>query len=506
MFQYTDLANEIILNIFSYIHPSTLVDFACTSKHSYILSGKFLETHRNNQSAYYEVNDRCPRTIPEVLQAVLADLRLAWYIKRLVIYNNRASWGKSWYDDVDDHTRCGQASDSLSRGFRYSADALQRVLEALGRLPSVQLANSLRPSEREQASQEEESLRKRVQDGCDGPLKLLLACLATNLDTIVVTAHRDYRDDFVDSLSKTLQQIASMPIQLRPKCFGSVANVHLNYRIKQHFDHYRHSLSVRTFAPFLTLPALHTLKTGTGGGGATGHTSYKWEYTPQLSTVKHLGLGRMSIRPSEVRNLIGATQGLKSFSFDHYGQPEFKGLEKVLLQKTANTLEAVDFGNIRDGYAMSTLRNFHVLKQVSMNVSQLFHGKIWSGGRRRGTASRKRRHFVNLSEFMPPSIETVRIIGKVGSAEGNAVSIGLLAFLAARDPATPALRGVCVRNLSSESVPLKKVPEIDWTRVREAYKFAGLLFSHSSYGTCVLCVTEPSILDNGLDAVQSSCS
>ena len=57
----------------------------------YTLSAKFLEKHKELQDHSHQVSDRFSSTVPTVLSEILLDSRLAWYIKRLVIYSGLRS-------------------------------------------------------------------------------------------------------------------------------------------------------------------------------------------------------------------------------------------------------------------------------------------------------------------------------------------------------------------------------------------------------------------------------
>lgn len=82
-------------------------------------------------------------------------------------------------------------------------------------------------------------------------------------------------------------------------------------------------------------------------------------------------MGRMDLQKSEVAELLGGIRSLRSFRYDHVMREEYIGVEKVLLQHFKGTLESVRLGIINNRYVITSLitslRDFHVLKDISLN-------------------------------------------------------------------------------------------------------------------------------------------
>lgn len=77
MARYNDLPNEVVLEIFSHLHLSSLVDFALLCKRHYALSPKFLKQLKDIREIYHEIADRFSLTFPRDLKKVFLDPRFA---------------------------------------------------------------------------------------------------------------------------------------------------------------------------------------------------------------------------------------------------------------------------------------------------------------------------------------------------------------------------------------------------------------------------------------------
>jgi hypothetical protein len=316
MTELSQMPNEVILNISPYLHPSTLIDFTCLCKRHYALSTKFLKKHKELQAKYLEISDRCSSTVPTILREIPLDPRLAWYIRRLIVYE-RTSW-KFWEEyggrDCSSDLRTLAVRLPEWRSF-LSIEDLRLFREALQWLPLKQAT----------------TLAGQIEQGGDDPLKLLLAYLAPNIETLVVTAY-DYigqDNSFVKDLSDLLSIVAHMPKGNRPACFKMLSRVHLNHWVQRRSSVEQMEFPFRTLVPFLTLPALETLYVGVGGfKGYGNYPEHQWEFETCSSAIKTLGLAMMDLDGNG----------------DEPGQRDCKQAQTKLLRLSADTLETIQLG------------------------------------------------------------------------------------------------------------------------------------------------------------------
>lgn len=238
------------------------------------------------------------------------------------------------------------------------------------------------------------SWMNQITRGNDGPLQLLIAFLARDLDPIIVTAHHGYEDDLVHYLSRIFRQIALIPKEVRPHYFGSLANFHLNHWLEGRHRHDQIAISVQQFAPFFTLIALKTLKVGIGGHGQEREPAYEWEFDPRSSVVQHLDRGMMLLKKSEVATFLGATKSLKSFTSGLYWTDDIHEVEEGLLYNAAQTLETLDLNWYEYNRRLPQLRGFKALKDVRLRPLE-------TRSQRTRARTKAPYRLVDLSQFMP---------------------------------------------------------------------------------------------------------
>ncbi|KAI9777903.1 MAG: hypothetical protein M1835_005107 [Candelina submexicana] len=183
-----NMPNELVHEIFSLLHPSSIVDFACTCKRIHAVAPNILKEHKARMQRYYEVNDWYPDTIASTLLEVLTDPWLAWYIRRLVIFVHRGDWEEP-APIIDENT--AYCSKYFSKPFRTL------LWEALKELPLVDDPNSS---------------MQAIEAGNDLPLKCILLSRLSNVETLVVTAYKAFSDhNIVRWLSGSLASVAQTP-------------------------------------------------------------------------------------------------------------------------------------------------------------------------------------------------------------------------------------------------------------------------------------------------------
>ncbi len=277
-------------------------------------------------------------------------------------------------------------------------------------------------------------------------------------------------------LSRTFRQTALIPKEVRPHYFGSLANFHLNHWLEGRHGHDLIAISVQQFAPLFTLPALKTLKVGVGGHGQEREPAYEWEFDPRSSVVQHLDLSMMLLKKSEVATFLGATKSLKSFTSGFYWIDDIHEVEEGLLHNAAQTLETLDLSWYEYNRRLPQLRGFKALKDVRLRPLE-------TRSQRTRARTKAPYRLVDLSQFMPASLEKLRITGQsrdgLQPGDVDALLDDLLGLVNKRGKAFPNLKGVYVRKVlrAKSTQETAALGNIKWSSLREACKTRGIVLS-----------------------------
>ena len=545
-----DVSNELIHEIFAHLHPSSILDFSRVCKRFHFLSPAYVAKHKRRWQKYYEVNDLDPTTFPTIFREILLDRNLAWYIRRFVIYARRETfqdWRTVSFAEEDEeeeeedgdmsesdktdgnedpkppsggacHTKDDESNDedneeedveiqasqsesALSEAKKTSSDQGVQVREFR---PSFYSPSDLSLFRRELQenllvlSHEVTSWIVENAEGDDGAQKFLVASRAPNLDTLTVVAHRN-DDLFLHYLTQSLRKINAPFSKLqRGEWFASLSEVHIHHYLKDTDYSEVEMLYVQDWAPLLILPSLIEFRVRSGDQ-RDEEQAYKWEFAPRSSTVEHLDLGQMDLQKSEVAELLGGIRALKSFRYDHVMREEFLGVEKILLQHFKGTLESVILGKINNDYTITSLRGFQMLKDISLDIQQLF-SKV--------TGCRPSA-FVNLSDMLPASIVKLKVKGRIYSMmtdfEALNLETGLVAFVKSKKDKNPNLKAICLRELYVENGKGYKNPRFRSDLLREECEKNGVALSDCTVNPCSMCVDRPPVLSEDLDEGEVMC-
>jgi hypothetical protein len=89
------LANELVLNIATFLPPDDLLIFSLTCKRISCLIAKALEIQKQYHSSYRLIHDRQPLTIPFLLRTVIPNEKAAWHLRVFESWGIRPRW-KEW--------------------------------------------------------------------------------------------------------------------------------------------------------------------------------------------------------------------------------------------------------------------------------------------------------------------------------------------------------------------------------------------------------------------------
>ena len=83
------LPEELFCKISDFVHPQTVIDWACTCKVLYRCSLQALNTHKKRRSEFPVVHDRNPITIPSLLRSTVSEPEILWYVRSLDVWDLR---------------------------------------------------------------------------------------------------------------------------------------------------------------------------------------------------------------------------------------------------------------------------------------------------------------------------------------------------------------------------------------------------------------------------------
>ena len=159
----TRIPPELVIRVFDFVDPPTIVDLACSCKFLERCSRDILRKHRDLRARYRLVTDVDPRSFTGVLRRTLADRQIAWHVRDLEFTCARAHWSHWQTSDINKEVvdDSGMADLSLPPDYAFTLNE------------QIDLLNLFR----EVFHFDEETIdvaRADLQQGNDAPLKLLL--------------------------------------------------------------------------------------------------------------------------------------------------------------------------------------------------------------------------------------------------------------------------------------------------------------------------------------------
>ncbi|MCJ1393312.1 hypothetical protein MMC18_006184 [Xylographa bjoerkii] len=502
------LPNELILEIYQQVFPGDLVSFACVSKRLHVLGQRALVKHHTWALVYQEINDRYGHDVPAVLLRILRNPGLAWYIKRVVIDRYRGL-NEDWLERLDPQD---MPTDDLpgvlgldgalkpSGPYPFTTSDIELIVSTLqSRLfpdakgVSLHSANSLY------------NFTENIVNGDDGPLKLLLALLSPNLNTLVITADSQHRDDeetFVEYMSSVLRHTALLPRAC--SIFDNLRVVRINHWTEKRHPHGQIALSIDEFAPFFTLRAIEELAIGIAGHDY--NDPYEWEYTHGSSPLKHWDAGMTEFKTGELASLLSGISSLRSFRPASWHEID------LYQQFHGDSLEVLHLGATVPPNGLP-LTNFRVLKDLSLSSVLLAPT---------GTDAMARTHFTfrsncGLRHILPHSIENLRIYlyhetHPRSSSDPNCTDseyrhylslvTRLVSFIEGRTENCPNLQSLYLHEPSALIGPgLIELPGL--LEACCAYYGVGLSFV-GAHTPCPVCRRDLSVLGAGIDQDEDS--
>ena len=189
------LAPELVLRVFDFVEPPTLVHLACSCKFLEACSRDLLQKHRDTSARLRLVTDANPRIITDVLRRAAVDRGFAWHVRDLEFSRDRTQWL---------HWECAEADgveDSETITPPDYAFTCDEQIALLDHLREIFLFDE----------QDIDKARKDLQNGNDAPLKLLLFGFCPRIRSVKFARH------FHLSGNSTLERESSEEPQQNPR-------------------------------------------------------------------------------------------------------------------------------------------------------------------------------------------------------------------------------------------------------------------------------------------------
>jgi hypothetical protein len=170
------LAPELVLRIFDFVDPPTLVCLACSCKCLERLSRDLLRKHRKTSTQYRLVTDERPRSVTDVLRKAIGDPGFAWHVQVLEFTLARTGW-LNWTD--------AETGEMMELGAVGPPDYSFTQDEQVALLNQLREVFQFNESEIDKA-------REDLQHGNDAPLKLLLFAVCPRIRSVKFTRHCNF--------------------------------------------------------------------------------------------------------------------------------------------------------------------------------------------------------------------------------------------------------------------------------------------------------------------------
>lgn len=245
------LPEELLCKISGFVHPQTVINWACACAVLSRCSSQALKTHKQRETELRVIHDRNPITIPSLLRSSLSEPEILWYPRSLDIWDLRESfeeWKSPVFNHYSDWSEESHDYSHLNTTF-YSDEELQCYRSLLSNLLHLKepLVNKW---------------MERLQSGNDEPQKVLLMAMSPRLNKAIFVEYDSWqsgdRSHPFRMLGSALRALAPLPSPLWP-CFQNLKTVVVGHYTELRHPHdafYPHS---RVIAPMFLLPVIEEL-------------------------------------------------------------------------------------------------------------------------------------------------------------------------------------------------------------------------------------------------------
>jgi hypothetical protein len=320
----TSLPPELVIRVFDFVDPPTLVDLACTCKALEKCSRGILRKHRTSHARYRVVTDVAPQSLTEVLRKSLADHHLAWHVREVEVTCTRTQWSH-WKQsgDTEEVESTGTADLSPPPDYAFTQD---EQVDLLSQLREVFHFNE------EQIAMAYEDL----QHGNDAPLKLLLFGACPRITSVKFSRHirvfgkctieRASPNDLQEKPRSSLEYFHQAILNLLqskssawPAGLDSLQNLALGVDPGDGIENLAFAPSPLLFANCMHLPNLTSLYCSGLSiygmhGGVQDYTGVHYQIEERSSSVQDIFLDDAHAHHESLRGIIAGCKRLKSLT------------------------------------------------------------------------------------------------------------------------------------------------------------------------------------------------
>ena len=258
---FLSLPEEILCITSNFVHPQTVIDWACTCKVLSRCSLGALEIHKQRRLESCVVHDRNPITVPSLLRRSRSEPGILWYIRTLDIWDLREEfeeWKSPVFTESNPHDlESDESLDWPEKRHDYShLDNSFYKPQEIKRYASIMsdLLRLKRPLV--------DKWMDRLLCGSDEPLKVLLMAMSPKLTKVTFVEYDSWqlgdRSHPFRMLSSTLRALAPLPPPRWP-CFQSLKKVYAGLHTKLRSPQDVFYLHPSVIAPLFLLPVIEEL-------------------------------------------------------------------------------------------------------------------------------------------------------------------------------------------------------------------------------------------------------
>lgn len=376
MARFSDLSNELVLEILQHVAPCDL-DSACTiTKSIYLLAAPILVEHRRLNQHLSSINYLGDQDHPlaNLLLLILAKPRNAHYVRSLTMECLASGWGDTLTDDD-----LGSPASVQSQMYQYESKDLQLLRTA------VETSDII-------SADEVDEWLQTIQEGSEDPILALLLLNLPNLNSLEILSIGMP----IENLSRIIQRIKN----------GSASSYlsHLK-RVSMNFDEdWETSDTMICFTSFMSLPSLTSYHIE-DLSISDDESDLERHLRLHKSNIADLAFTHCRIGEKTLFEVLRSTKNLRSFSYT-YLRPAVRFLARQgldwywlgvgLLHNTRHSLEKLTL--LPHGCVESkgcSLRDFEVLREIDTELA------LFSNDNESSVQS--------FPEMLPASIRIIRL-------------------------------------------------------------------------------------------------
>lgn len=371
MASFSDLSNELVLEIINHVLPDDLESFTSTCKTIWIMAKEKLRIHRHLKQRYSRL--RCSYgsdSLSDILDDVIVDYRTVFYIKELTV----DLWYSAWHDPEDSDM---EDWDTKDLHLPYPEHQMVRMRQAASEL--VPQAHS-------------REWIQEIEKGDQGPVFGLLLLLLPNLSTLRIKRF-GYTDE---RLFETLERVAAMRGTELP--LSKLKKIELLHADRYEFE---------DLYPVIQFAALPSVNSISGRIHCFGQSNGVYQsLPPRSSNVEELVFISSSITPEIIFDFLEGFKALRIFTY-HSGHLDDENagrgtvdpfwIRAALLAHARTSLESLTLcSHTMKRRYMGNIRSFENLNTLVTDLQMLLHE-----GQLDDRAS--------LADALPAKLETLKL-------------------------------------------------------------------------------------------------